>query len=160
MVEESLGLGCKIAKVITKNISTFKHHLYTSYGMSKKFYGGTKHELLRTGQGNAFSGSVCRDQSSLIFKFLENTHDGTLIVKPCSDEILQQIAIAFVDDTDFFTSGLESQSQMQQIMNGYTNLYQATGENYKRKKSSVTVGNGKQKAVVPNPLQTYVYIQT
>ena len=39
----------------------------------------------------------------------------------------QRIAIAFVDGTDFYTSGEECKEKMQQIMDQHTKLYKTTG---------------------------------
>ena len=56
------------------------------------------------------------------------------VMIPFSHEILQRIAIAFVDDTDFFSTGRNAKSQMQQIMDVYTHLYEATGGKLQKEK--------------------------
>ena len=50
-----------------------------------------------------------------------------MLRNPISKEIIQQIAIAFVDDKDFYTNSLNYKLKMQMIMNIYTRLYEATG---------------------------------
>ena len=44
-----------------------------------------------------------------------------------SMHIIQQLAIEFVDDTDFYTNGLNCEVKMQLIMDLHTKLYKATG---------------------------------
>ena len=73
------------------------------------------------------SGAICRDTSYLIFKYLEQKNLGAKLQNPRSREIIQQIAIAFVDDTDFYTNGPNYELKMQMIMDIYTRLYEATG---------------------------------
>ena len=79
------------------------------------------------GQGNSVSGAICRDTSCLIFKYLEQQNLGVKLKNPISKEIIQRIAIAFVDDTDFYTNGLNYEIKMQLIMDIYTKLYEVTG---------------------------------
>ena len=73
------------------------------------------------------SGAICRDTSCLIFKYLEQKKLGAILLHPISNVIIQQIAIAFVDDTDFYTNGRNYKIKMQLIMDLYTKLYEATG---------------------------------
>ena len=81
------------------------HYVYTDFGISKIAYGNNREKLGGTGQGNSVSGAICRDTSCLIFKYLEQKNLGVLLVHPISRLIIQQITIAFVDDTDFYTNG-------------------------------------------------------
>ena len=48
----------------------FEYYVSTGYGVSNTFYGGSK-ELAGTGQGNKFSGNMCRDISCLIIRQLK-----------------------------------------------------------------------------------------
>ena len=50
-----------------------------------------------------------------------------MIQYPISKEIIQRIAIAFVDDTDFYTNRPNFELKMQMIMDLYTKLYEAIG---------------------------------
>jgi len=47
------------------------HHICTDYGISKSSYGSIIEKLGGTGQGNSVSGTICRNTSCLIFKYLE-----------------------------------------------------------------------------------------
>ena len=50
------------------------------------------------------SGATWRDTSCLIFKHLEDKQLGAILQHPMLKEIIQQIAIAFVDYADFCTN--------------------------------------------------------
>ena len=50
-----------------------------------------------------------------------------MLKNPITKQIIQRIAIAFIDDTDFYTNGLDYETKMQLIMDIYTKLYKATG---------------------------------
>ena len=47
---------------------------------------------------------------------------------------VQRNVIAFVDDSDFCASGLECERKMQEIVNYYANLYEATGGKVQKEK--------------------------
>ena len=53
---------------------------------------------------------------------------------PISSVIIQRIAIAFVDDTNFYTNGPNYEEKMQLIMNLYTKLYEVIGGKIQQKK--------------------------
>ena len=53
-----------------KDNAFFKHHISAGFGISDDFYRGLE-KLAGTGQGNKFSGDMCRDISCLIMKQLE-----------------------------------------------------------------------------------------
>ena len=59
---------------------------------------------------------------------------GASIRAPISKEVFQRIAIAFVDDTDFYTNGIDFELKMQLIMEIYTQLYEATGGKIQQEK--------------------------
>ena len=103
------------------------HHICTDFGVSTMSYGSPIEKLGRMGQGNSVSGAICRDTLCLIFKYLEEKKLGAMIRNPVSKRIIQRIAIAFVDDTDFYTNGQDYEEKMQLIMDLYTKLYEATG---------------------------------
>ena len=50
-----------------------------------------------------------------------------MIQYPISKETIQRIAIAFVDETNFYTNGLNFELKMQMIIDLYTKLYEVTG---------------------------------
>ena len=70
----------------------------------------------------------------LIFKYLENKRLGAIFETPITRQILQRLAIAFVDNTDFYTNGIDFERKMQQIMDLYTKLYEATGRKIQQTK--------------------------
>ena len=117
IVEESVGRQRSAMKLFTKMMPRFKHYISTGYGVSKEHYGGNELKLAGTGQGNKFSGDMCRDVSCIIIRVIENNLLGVLCINKISKEIIQCAAIAFVDDTDFMTDGEEAQSQMQEMLN-------------------------------------------
>ena len=127
MVQEAVGVNREASKVFAKVLPIMQHHVCTDFGISKNFYGSKVEKLGGTGQGNSVSGAICRDTSCLIFKYLEDKNLGAMLKDPISKEIIQRIAIAFVDDTDFYTNGPNYEQKMQLIMDMYTQLYEATG---------------------------------
>ena len=71
MVKESTGRSRRVIKLITKGIPNWNHYLSTAFGISLDYYGGEENRLAGMGQGNRFSGDVCRDTSCLIMKRIE-----------------------------------------------------------------------------------------
>ena len=53
-----------------------------------------------------------RDVSCIIIRFIENKMLGIVFYDKIAKEIIQCIAIAFVDDTDFMTDSENSQAQI------------------------------------------------
>ena len=49
----------------------WEHYVSTGHGISKKHYGREEMKLAGTGQGNKFSGDMCRDTSCLIIRQLK-----------------------------------------------------------------------------------------
>jgi len=127
LVEESVGVDRNAAKMFAKVLPIMQHHVCTDFGISENAYGSRIESLGGTGQGNSVSGAICRDTSCLIFKYLENKRLGAVFNTPLSQKLLQRLAIAFVDDTDFYTNGHDFERKMQMIMDLYTKLYEATG---------------------------------
>jgi len=127
MVQESVGVRRDFAVLLQKVLPIMKHYVATDFGISPISYGNKLDPLGGTGQGNSASGAICRDTSCIIFKQLEKMQLGAQIKVPSDDRILQRVAIAFVDDTDFYANGEEYESNMQKIMENYTTLYEATG---------------------------------
>ena len=127
MVQESVGIEREPAKLFAKLLPVMQHHICTSFGISKQYYGSESYKLGGTGQGNSVSGAICRDTSCLIFRYLENKKLGVVVTFPISRGSFIRIAIAFVDDTDFYTNDFRCIQIMQEAMNIYTRLYEATG---------------------------------
>ena len=65
MVEKSVGVERKIAKLFAKLLPGMNHHTCTSYGTSKASHGSGSHKLGGIGQGNSVSGATYRDTSCL-----------------------------------------------------------------------------------------------
>jgi len=127
MVQESVGVQRNFAKLMQTVLPIMKHHVATDFGISSTSYGDKMNQLGGTGQGNSASGAICRDTSCVIFKHLEDLKLGAQIRIASEDRYIQRVAIAFVDDTDFYANGPQFQMNMQQIMTNYTKLYEATG---------------------------------
>ena len=60
--------------------------------------------MYSTGQGNSASGNMRRDTLCLAFKFIKNMKLGVRIESPITKQTLHRLAIAFVDNTDFYSS--------------------------------------------------------
>ena len=127
MVQEAVGVEREPAKLFAKILPIMEHHICTSFGISKTFYGSKTYKLGGTGQGNSVSGAICRDTSCIIFKYLEDLNLGVKVVTPLLKQLFIRLAIAFVDDTDFYTNDTDFNQKMQLLMNLYTRLYEATG---------------------------------
>ena len=104
-----------------------QYHICTSFGISKEYYGSITYKLGRRRQGNSVSRAICRDTSYLIFKHLEELNLGVNVIIPLSKNNFICLAIAFVDDTDFYTNDTYFNRKMQQLMDIYTRLYEAIG---------------------------------
>ena len=57
----------------------------------------------------------------------------------------QQASVAFVDDTDFFSVGVEVMENMIKILKTYTELFQAAGRRTQHKKQPVSAESGSGK---------------
>ena len=68
--------------MFTKIIPVQKQYIYTGYGISSNWYREIDQNLAGTGQGNKFSGDLCRDTSSLIIKQIEDQNLGIILQSP------------------------------------------------------------------------------
>ena len=127
IVEESTGRNRKAMLLFMKIMPHFKHYVQTGYGISDSYYGGKEDNLAGTGQGNKFSGDMCRDISCLIIKQLETEKLGIILKSKLLQLKEQCVSVSFVDDTDFVSEGQEYESKMKKIINSYHQLYSATG---------------------------------
>ena len=134
LIQEAVGVDRQAAKVFAEILPIMEHYICTNFGISKISYGSCVEPLGGTGQGNSVSGAICRDTSCFIFKYLEEKKLGASIRAPISKEVFQRIAIAFVDDTDFYTNGIDFELKMQLIIEIYTRLYEATGGKIQQEK--------------------------
>ena len=104
MVEESIGANREAIKLITKEFPRWKHFVGTTHDMSKESHGGMNALVGRTGQGNVFLGNACRDVSCFVLKQIEKKLLGTKVTSRHNNIEVQIKAIAFVDDSDFYSS--------------------------------------------------------
>jgi len=137
IVEESTGRNRKAMVLFTKIMPHFKHHVQTGYGISERYYGGKEDELAGTGQGNKFSGDMCRDISCLIIKQLEKEQLGIIFKSNLTHLKEQCVSVSFVDDTDFVSEGQDHESKMMRIVKSYHQLYSATGGQIEISKSKL-----------------------
>jgi len=136
LIEESMGRNRDIIKILTNLIPRWQHYVSTAYGISEKCYGGSGTELAGTGQGNKFSGDLCRDTSSMIIKVLENKKLGVEYKSKLTDDNITVSAIAFVDDTDLVAEGPKAEEMMEKMLVTYNDLHTATGGLIEQSKSS------------------------
>ena len=135
ILEESIGKDRSAMKVITKVIPKWRHFICTGFGISAMYYGGVNNILAGTGQGNRFSGDVCRDLSCLIIKNIEQRGVGMKIKSRVYNDTIQKVAVAFVDDNDMISDGDEVQEKMNFIVTEYNDLHMATGGYMEEEKS-------------------------
>ena len=127
IVQESTGMDRHAVKLVTKTITSFKHHLCTNFGICPQTYGGINDLLAGTGQGNSLSGIHCRDVSCLIVKDIENKNLGMIIKDRINFHKEIRTSLAFVDDTDFYANGKRSENIMNQISDKYTEAHETIG---------------------------------
>ena len=102
--------------IITKLIPRWKHYVSTAYGISDQYYGGNEKKMAGTGQGNKFSGDLCRDTSCIIIIVLEKDELGIKYRSKISEQEMMISAIAFVDDTDLVAEGKEAETMMKKML--------------------------------------------
>ena len=112
--------------MVTNGLHRSKHCIEISYRISDQSYGGDNTFLGGTWQGNMLSGCVCRDVSCFMLKELEKKDWGCWWSWNMMKEV-QRVEIAFVDDSDFCTKGDESETKMQEIVDFYASMNEATG---------------------------------
>jgi len=67
-----------------KILPVMEHLIFTSFGISKGYYGSNNFKLGGTCQGNSVSGLIYRDTSCIIFKHLEDQKLGVQVQYPIS----------------------------------------------------------------------------
>ena len=135
IIEESAGRDRNAMKLITKVMPNLKHYVCTGFGISSSYYGGEENNLAGTGQGNRFSGDLCRDTSCLIIKEIEKQQLGMNINSNVTNETVQKAAVSYVDDNDYVTDGEDAKRKMNQILKICDDLHTATGGNLQEEKS-------------------------
>jgi len=135
IVEESVGRKRCEMKLYTKIMPHFKHYISTGYGISQSYYGGET-KLVGTGQGNKFSGDMCRDISCIIIRQLEVQNLGVCFLSLVTLMTVLCASVSFVDDTDLAAQGEHIVCDMQNMLNTYNKYHKATGGQIQESKSS------------------------
>ena len=113
-----MGRNRSDMKLYTKIIPNFEHYISTGYGVSNTFYRGSK-ELAGTGQGNKFSGNICRDISCLIIRQLEIKNLGIYFITLIMLFKVLYSSISFVDGTDLAVDRENAVNNMQEMLDQY-----------------------------------------
>ena len=103
-----------------------------------------------------FSGNVCGDVSCFMFKEIEKKRLGIMLTSKCSNIEVQRNAIAFVDDSDFCSSGVECERKMQEIVNYYATMYEATGGKVQKDKNMIHGWTWKNDKIVEVPMNVII----
>ena len=135
IIEESVGHNRNAMILYTKIMPYFEHHICTGYGVSDNYYGGIM-KLAGTGQGNKFSGDMCRDISCIIIKQLEIQNLGIWFISLLTGLRLLCASISFVDDTDLVADGSNAMHKMQVMLETYNKLHTATRGKIQEQKST------------------------
>ena len=114
-------------QLMSKITSRWKHYVSTAFGTSEECYGREENELAGTGQGNKFSGEVCRDTSCLIIKVLEKRGLGMKFGSKLTKIMVLIAAIAFIDDADLVAEGIDAESKMKIMLKLHDDLFAVTG---------------------------------
>ena len=72
------------------------------------------------------SGAICRDQLCIVFKRLESLKKGIKLILPVTVKCIRRTQIEYADDIDFYSNGNQCESSIQEIINKYVNLCEAT----------------------------------
>ena len=91
--------------LISRILLIFQRYICTSYGISKIYYGGIEEKQGGTGQGHILLANISRDRSCIVIKEVQNNNEGTTITSPITKASINEMAVAFVDNTDFFANG-------------------------------------------------------
>lgn len=78
LTERSFGMNVNEAVMLCDALKKFRHFISTGHGIACQSYGGQNDLLGGTGQGNILSGSICKNVSCLIFRFLEKIYRDSL----------------------------------------------------------------------------------
>ena len=135
IVEESAGRDRAAVKLMSKVMPNWQHCVRTGHGISVSYYGGEFDKLAGTGQGNRFSGDVCRDTSCLILKVIENENLGMNFDSNVTQKSMHVAAVSYVDDNDLVTDGVNVEDKMNKGVNTFNSSHEATGGLVEEKKS-------------------------
>ena len=156
IVEESIGVNREEIKLVTRVLPQCMYFLGIAHGVSQDCYWGINELLGGTGKGNAFSGSVCIDVSFFIFKEMEKKRLGIIIASKSNNKEVQRVAIAFVDGGYFYTSRVESENKMQEIVNFYATMHEATRCKSEKENFMMHSWKWNNKNIVEVPINTKI----
>ena len=107
MTMRRFGIPINVAKCVITGLIEMVCRIRTAHGDSKKSYSAQQLRdfMHGVGQGNGYGPAIWAAISSILFKILQDLGFGTDIYAPISRELLQLVAISFVDDTDSITLG-------------------------------------------------------
>jgi hypothetical protein len=91
-----------------------------------------------------------------MFKEIEKKRLGIMLTSKYNDVEVQRNVIAFVDDSDFCSSGVECERKMQEIVNYYANMYEATGGKVQKDKVMMYGWKWKNDQIVEVPINIII----
>ena len=97
-----------------------------------------------------------RDVSCFTFKEIEKKRLRTMLTSKCNNSEVQRNAIAFVDDSVFCSNGVECKRKMQEIVNYYANMHEATGGKLQKEKVMVCGSKWKNDKIVEVPMKMII----
>ena len=127
IILESIGVDWKAAILFARILPALKHYICTNFGISSNSYGDTIDKHGGIGQENLFAGEGYKVKLCLIIYDMEELEQGVIITVPILNSSIKRTAIAFVDDTSFYTNREDYKKKIQTIIERYTKLYEATG---------------------------------
>ena len=142
LAEETVGAEQNPCITFSNIILRFQHYISTSHGTCNYSHGGINDLLTVTGQGNVLSGNACRNQSCLMFKCVENEELGVTLVTPISKQVMRRTAIAFFDDTVFFSNSEIAEVNMKNYLPNTLIIVKKRLEKLNKKMYFTIVGNG------------------
>jgi len=112
--------------LISRILPIFQRYICTSYGISKTYYGGIEEKQGDTGQGHILSANISRDGSCIVIKEVQNNNEGATITSPIRKASINEMVVAFVDDTNFFVNRKDPTQAITKILEEYKVLFEAT----------------------------------
>ena len=100
---------------MTKVLLVIEQYVYTSFGISSTSYSGNNEVQAGTGQGYIILVNICRDSLYFVIKSIEEEEKGVIIMVPITKEVKEQLALSFVNDTNFISDGEDYTKKMKFI---------------------------------------------
>ena len=98
--------------LIAKLFLVMEYHVYTSFGISIEFCSRPNNKIAETEQGYIASSNICYNILCLVIKEVEAKELGIVMIALIIDKRIEEVSIAFVDDTDFSTNGEDCQTKI------------------------------------------------